>query len=275
MPTRGIITIDMGTTSVRSVLFDQSGQVICSRQRDNPPTFMADGRVEQDPSSWRAAVVETLRDCASAAEAHGCPIPGLSLTSQRSSVVPVDRDGMPLHPAIMWQDRRTKALCESMADDAPFVHRRSGLTISPVFSAVKMAWLKREQPDAYRRAFKLIGVHDFVLHLLTGAFVTDSSLGSRTNLLDLAKRDWDPELIFPLRSRAQDSLRPDRARQRRGTLGARDRCRDGAAAEVACGFGRWRSTVCSPRLGSVLGRPFGGQYRHGLLPDRPFRHARP
>ena len=156
---------------------------------------MSDGRVEQDPSSWRRAVVETLRDCAGAAETRGCTVAGLSLTSQRSSVMPVDRDGMPLHPAIMWQDRRTKALCESMAQDAPFVHQRSGLTISPVFSAIKMVWLKRERPDVYRKAFKLVGVHDFVLHLLTGTFVTDSSLGSRTNLLDLSKRDWDPELI--------------------------------------------------------------------------------
>jgi glycerol kinase len=110
-------------------------------------------------------------------------------------VIPVDRDGAALHPAIMWQDRRCAELAQAMADCNPLVYGKTGLKISPVFSALKMTWLRRNRPDIWNRTYKMIGIQDWVIHLLTGRFVTDQTFGSRTNLLDLEKRDWDPDLL--------------------------------------------------------------------------------
>lgn len=192
---KGIITVDIGTTSLRAILYDREARALHLDQRENPPVFHGDGRVEQDPGAWRALLPAVLAGCARAARAAGVEPLCVSVTAQRSSVIPVDAEGAPLHPAIMWQDRRTAALAREFEAHDPMVHQRTGLRISPVFSALKMTWLRRNRPDLWSRTHKLIGIQDWAIYLLTGRFVTDQSFGSRTNLMDLERREWDPELL--------------------------------------------------------------------------------
>ena len=191
----GIITIDIGTTSMRAILFDTSGINKSTSQMPNQPLYYPDGRVEQDADSWAGILTRVLADCAQAALSFGIGVEALSLTSQRSSVIPLAKDGRPLHPAIMWQDTRTQALSVSMREASPEVFRRSGLQISPVFSAIKMRWFRERMPELYSRTWKMAGIQDYVLGLLTGNFVTDRCLASRTNLFNLHSLEWDPALI--------------------------------------------------------------------------------
>ena len=191
----GIITVDIGTTSMRAILYDTDGRPLHIDQRENIPQFFDDGRVEQDPAAWQTIIGAVLGSCAQAATANGVTPLGVALTAQRSSVIPVDREGTPLHPAIMWQDRRCAALAQAMDEYNPLVYGKTGLKISPVFSALKMTWLRRNRPDLWRKTYKMIGIQDWVVYLLTGRFVTDQTFGSRTNLLDLETRSWDPELL--------------------------------------------------------------------------------
>jgi len=95
----------------------------------------------------------------------------------------------------MWQDTRGAALVQELAGSNAAVYGRTGLRISTVFSAIKMAWLRRHVPAVWRATHKLLGVQDWVLWLLTGRFVTDHSLASRTNLLDLDRREWAPDML--------------------------------------------------------------------------------
>ncbi len=164
-------------------------------QRDNVPLFFDDGRVEQDPLACQARVLEVLTACAEVAKAKGIEPLCLAIAAQRSSVIAVDRQGQCLHPAIMWQDRRTAELAQEMDAFNPLVYGKTGLRISPVFSAVKMTWLRRKRPEVWRQTHKLLGIQDWIIYSLTGAFVTDQSFGSRTNLLNLQTRQWDPELL--------------------------------------------------------------------------------
>jgi len=195
MKDSAILAIDTGTTSIRGVLFDMKGTTIGMVQVDNPPVYYPDGRVEQDPLAWRRALTHILTTSSALAQKAAREIAAISLTSQRSSVIAVSRDGEPLFPAIMWQDIRTASRCTDMVEHKHLVYARTGLPISPVFSAIKMKWLKEEQPDVYQRSHKLIGIQDYLIHLLTGRFVTDRSLASRTNLFNLDTMDWDDELI--------------------------------------------------------------------------------
>jgi len=191
----GIITLDIGTTSMRSILYDSSGHALHMEQRENIPRFFNDGRVEQDAQVWQTVLPEVLRASADAAAAAGIRPLCISVTSQRSSVIPVDGHGTPLFPAIMWQDRRTADIAREMDDLNDTVYRKSGLKISPVFSALKMTWLRRNRSDIWNNTRKLIGIQDWVLFLMTGRYATDHTFGSRTNLMDLAKRRWDPDLL--------------------------------------------------------------------------------
>ncbi|MDP3177653.1 MAG: FGGY family carbohydrate kinase, partial [Spirochaetaceae bacterium] len=102
-----IIVVDTGTTSIRAFLFDARGCALAVSQVDNPPTYFEDGRVEQDPSTWSESLINILRDIAGRAQAEKRGVACIALASQRSSVIPVDEGGLPLHPAIMWQDTRT------------------------------------------------------------------------------------------------------------------------------------------------------------------------
>lgn len=192
---KGIITVDIGTTSLRAVLYDAAGESLYMDQRQNGPEFFSDGRVEQDPLSWQRHLVQILANCREVAHAKGVVPLCISVTAQRSSVFAVDRLGIPLHSAIMWQDTRSAEMAHAMDSSNEWVYRKTGLKISPVFSAIKMTWLRKNRPDIWNHTHKLIGVQDWVLWLLTGRFVTDQSFGSRTNLLDLGTRTWDPELL--------------------------------------------------------------------------------
>ena len=192
---KAIITVDVGTTSVRACLYAADARLLHMAQRDNIPAFLDDGRVEQDPLACRARVFEVLAACAQAATDQAIAPLCIAVTAQRSSVIPVNRNGQPLHPAIMWQDRRTADLARAMDAHNPLVYGRSGLRISPVFSALKMTWLRRERPDVWRQTHRMLGIQDWIIHSLTGAFVTDQTFGSRTNLLNLQTRQWDDELL--------------------------------------------------------------------------------
>ena len=192
---KGIITIDVGTTSMRAILYDTAGQILHIHQQENAPEFFVDGRVEQAPQAWESILTASLKACADAAHEKNVEPLCISVTAQRSSVIPVDADGTPLHPAIMWQDRRTADMTAAMEVHNPLVYGKTGLKISPVFSAIKMAWFRENRPDIWQKAHKMIGIQDWVLYLLSGRFVTDHTFGSRTNLFDLKRRCWDDDLL--------------------------------------------------------------------------------
>jgi sugar (pentulose or hexulose) kinase len=192
---KGILTIDIGTTSVRGALYDAGGRLIHLDARENAPDYFSDGRVEQDASVWEAILPGILKSCAAAAGDARLEPACVAVTAQRSSVIPIDREGRPLYRTIMWQDRRAADLAREMSEYDPQVYQVTGLKVSPVFSAVKMAWLRRNRPDVWKRTRRMIGIQDWALYLLTGRFVTDHSFGSRTNLLDLRTRQWDAELL--------------------------------------------------------------------------------
>jgi sugar (pentulose or hexulose) kinase len=190
----GIVVLDIGTSSLRATLYDADGRPFPSDQRLNPPVYYPDGRVEQDPAAWRTLLPSVLRSAADRAGRAHIAVAAISVTAQRSSVIPVDRTGRPLRPAIMWQDLRTASLAAALSPNNKLVYGKTGLTISPVFSAIKMLWIRRNEPEILARTHKMLGIHDYALHLLTGRYVTDHSLASRTNLLDLDGRTWDEEL---------------------------------------------------------------------------------
>ncbi|MCW2473143.1 FGGY-family carbohydrate kinase [Candidatus Symbiopectobacterium sp. NZEC151] len=190
-----IAVIDTGTTQMKLVLFDIQGATQFQHAVSTTPRYFDDGRVEQDPQRWHDALAVLLHAAAQYLSAQGLALHALALTSQRSSIIAVDAQGNALSPTLMWQDTRSQALCDSLADASPQVHQRCGLPISPVFSAAKMRWLKQNQTALYHRAAKLVGIHDFLLHRLTGRFCTDYSLASRTNLFNLRTRQWDDSLL--------------------------------------------------------------------------------
>lgn len=190
-----VFVIDVGTSSMRGVLYDDCARVQMQRQIAHRPKFLGGGIVEQDPQDWRGGLYELCRALGDHLR-EGAEHPDvIALTAQRSSVIPVSAQGEALADAIMWQDQRTLPMKEEFSGCEQEIFRRTGSTVNPVFSGCKMTWLRRNRPELYRKAAKLIVIPDYLVHEMTGEFVTDTTYGARSLLMNLRTGDWDAELL--------------------------------------------------------------------------------
>ncbi len=196
-----LLAIDQGTTSTRGMVFDAAGRALATARRELTQHHPRDGWVEHDPEEiWRHAL-ETAREAIAAA---GVPIRAVGIANQRETTVLWDRaSGAPVHPAIVWQDRRTAAACARLRAEGAeeLVRARTGLLLDPYFSATKLAWMLEHVPGLRSRAERgelAFGTIDsFLLWRLTGGRVhaTDATNASRTLLFDIHRQCWDDELL--------------------------------------------------------------------------------
>ena len=198
-----LIAIDQGTTSTRAIVFDAALKPCASAQRELRQHYPAPAHVEHDPEEIWQATVATVRDAMASAGVSARDIAGIGITNQRETSVIWDRaTGMPIHDAIVWQDRRTAGQCDALraSGHEPEIVKRSGLLLDPYFSASKIAWLldnvagARAKAQAGELAFGTID--SFLLWRLTGGKVhaTDATNAARTMLLDIGTGVWDEGL---------------------------------------------------------------------------------
>jgi glycerol kinase len=143
------------------------------------------------------AIHETLGSVAEYCKEHSQSVEAISVTSQRASIIPLDNQGEPLYRSIMWQDKRSIEESEFLEREltAAKVYEKTGLRIDSYFSAPKILWLKKQEPEIFARAHSFVGVQDYVIYLLTGTIVTDASQATRTLMMNLEERAWDDELL--------------------------------------------------------------------------------
>ncbi len=198
-----LIAIDQGTTSTRAIVFDAALKPLASAQEELQQIYPGAGEVEHDPEEIWAAVVATVRAALAKAGLTAKDVAGIGISNQRETTLVWDRaTGKPIHNAIVWQDRRTAALCDALraAGHEPAITARTGLLLDPYFSASKIAWLldnvdgARAAAEAGKLAFGTIDT--FLLWRLTGGKVhaTDASNAARTLLFDIGTGTWDRDL---------------------------------------------------------------------------------
>ncbi|MFC1820074.1 FGGY-family carbohydrate kinase [Thermodesulfobacteriota bacterium] len=192
-----ILSLDVGTSSIRGTVYSLEGKQIYSTAYSYTPRFFKDGRVRQSPESWRKGVIEVLSGCGAYIVDTQHRILAISVTSQRASVIPMDTEGHPLYDAIMWQDITTYRECSTIAETMceSEVYSITGLRINPYFSAPKILWIKEHEPEIFTAASKFVGVQDYVVHILTGKFVTDYSQACRTLFLDISTQEWNSSML--------------------------------------------------------------------------------
>ncbi|MCP3967419.1 MAG: glycerol kinase [Lentisphaerae bacterium] len=190
-----ILILDIGGSSMRGVLYDKNGRELVKKQNKYFPEYFPNGNVEQKPDSWKQATIDICRNIADFSRKNNIPINGIGLTAARSSIIPIDKDGKHLSNAIMWQDKRTASICRELEKYNCDVYIKTGAKIESTFTATKILWLKRNKPELYSKAHKIVVIPDFVTNLITGRLVTDSTYGSRTLLMNLETRQWDNELL--------------------------------------------------------------------------------
>jgi len=203
-----VVAIDQGTTSTRAIVFDAAARATAIERRALTQHYGDAGRVEHDPEEiWRDTET-TVRGVIARCPGGAAGVAALGITNQRETVVVWERaSGTPVHPAIVWQDRRTAPECARLKAEGveDMVRRKTGLLLDPYFSATKIAWILDEVPGARARAERgqlAFGTIDsFLLWRLTAGRVhaTDVTNASRTLLYDIHAQCWDEELLRLLR----------------------------------------------------------------------------
>jgi glycerol kinase len=207
-----ILALDQGTTSSRAIVFDRDGTPLAVAQKEFTQHFPRPGWVEHDPDEIWTTQLAVARQALRKARIKPADVAGIGITNQRETTVLWDRrDGRPIYPAIVWQDRRTATHCERLRKGAYAAEfrNRTGLVLDSYFSGTKVAWVLQNVPDARslaRAGHLAFGTIDtWLLWKLTGGRVhaTDVSNASRTLMCDIHSLSWDPELLRALRVPSQ------------------------------------------------------------------------
>ncbi len=203
-----ILALDQGTTSSRCIIFDKDQNIICAKQKEFTQFFPKPGWVEHDPMEIYSSQYGVLKEAVDFAEVSLDDIAAIGITNQRETTIIWDKNtGKPVYNAIVWQCRRTAAICEELKNIPGFsdyVRQTTGLLIDAYFSATKVKWILDNVPGARERAQDgelLFGTVDtWLLWNLTGGavHVTDHTNASRTMMYDIAQLQWDPKILETL-----------------------------------------------------------------------------
>ncbi len=199
-----ILSLDQGTTSSRAILFDETGAIAAVAQHEFEQFYPQQGWVEHDPMEILSSQLSCAVEALGKAGARPRDVAAIGITNQRETVIMWERaTGRPIHPAIVWQDRRTAAQCSALEESGvgDMVSSRTGLVLDPYFSATKVAWILDNVPGARASAERgelAFGTVDcwLIWHLTSGQrHVTDVTNASRTLLYNIVKGEWDAELL--------------------------------------------------------------------------------
>lgn len=184
-----ILALDIGTTSMRGILYDESGSTLGIKSCLTPLIFVGE-YIEQSAETFHNSLIEICKDIQQYGE-----VDAISITAFRSAPALIDKDGNALSNFIMWQDTRNKEICERCACKNESVYNTTGANINAVFTATKITWLKENMPEAYEKAYKALVVPDYLINFMTGAWTSDRTYGSRTSLMNIKTLEWDDEMI--------------------------------------------------------------------------------
>ncbi len=198
-----ILALDQGTTSSRTIVFDREGRIASAGQTEYRQIYPQSGWVEHDPEEIWQSQIETAREALAKSKLTSADIDAVGITNQRETAILWDRErGLPIHNAIVWQDRRTSDTCNTIRTaHGDLIRERTGLEVDAYFSASKIKWLLDNVPNARSRAENrelAFGTVDtwLVWKLTNGNLhITDPSNAARTMLFNINNLEWDDELL--------------------------------------------------------------------------------
>lgn len=199
-----IISLDQGTSSSRAIVFDNKGEVRAVAQQEFRQIFPRSGWVEHDPHEIWSSQASVIAGAMASIGINGLDIAAIGITNQRETTIVWDREtGTPVYNAIVWQDRRTSAYCDTLKAEGKtdFIRQKTGLIIDAYFSATKIKWIlehvegAREKAEAGRLIFGTVDTW-LIWRLTRGeVHVTDVTNASRTMLFNIHELTWDDDLL--------------------------------------------------------------------------------
>jgi sugar (pentulose or hexulose) kinase len=192
-----LLGIDIGTTSVKAGVFSAEGLCLGVSRQDYHLNTPAIDQVEIDAEVYWNAAIAAVRQVLKSEGVDPDKIVGVGISSQGETLVSVDKTGKPLFPALVWLDKRAGIEAQDLKPELePTLYQHTGIPeINSTWTACKIAWLKRNRPDISKNVYKYLLVQDFIVHRLTGQFITEGSISCTTMLYDIVSHRWWPEAL--------------------------------------------------------------------------------
>jgi xylulokinase len=188
--------VDIGTSGVKVILIDRAGKALGeATAKSVEPVRPHPGWSEQNPADWWNATLEAADKLAKAHPSEMAAVKGIGLSGHMHGATLLGKNDEILRPCILWNDGRSAAECAEMEAALPSLRAIAGNIAMPGFTAPKIAWVRKHEPEIYARIAKVLLPKAYVRLLLTGEHVEDMSDASGTLWLDVGKRDWSDELL--------------------------------------------------------------------------------
>ncbi len=195
-----VIGVDCGTSGTKTVLFDESGNIIASKTIEYPMYQPKNGYAEQDPADWANAMINTIKAVMAQSRVSKDDVKGVGISGQMHGLVMLDKEGNVLRKSIIWCDQRTAKEVEEM-------NKKLGekklieITANPAltgWTAAKILWVKNNEPEIYEKCAHILLPKDYLRYILTGEFATEVSDASGMQLLNVPNRCWSDEVLSAL-----------------------------------------------------------------------------
>ena len=189
--------VDLGTSSVKIIVMDESGQVTASISKEYNVSYPKIGWAEQNPEDWWNATRDGIRDLLRVSNIDGTTVNGIGFSGQMHGLVLLDRDGIVLRPAILWCDQRTQEECDYLNNEIgrDKISQYTGNMALTGFTAPKLLWVKKHEKEIFARVAHVLLPKDYIRYKLTGVYATDVSDASGMLMLDVKERKWSREML--------------------------------------------------------------------------------
>jgi len=191
-----LLGVDLGTSSLKTVLFTTDLEIVCSASRSYPCLHPHEGWAEQEADSWWEATISTLKELLDKAGLDPLHISAVGIDSQGSVALPVDRSGKALRPGLLWMDRRSEQQCKWI--DSLQIKDLGKITANhndPANFGPKLLWFKEKEPEIYKSTYKFLHANGYLVMKMTGKYTLDVSETGLTQLCDTREACWSDEIL--------------------------------------------------------------------------------
>ena len=245
------IAVDIGTTTVKAILFGEGPSVVAEASREYATMHPKPSWAEQDPDAWWNGTAESIRRLLEKSHVDPDDIHVLSVSSQSPAMLPVDREGNPLRPAMIWMDRRSTEehaiLKEKLGEKHVF--DLTGNRLDTYFTLTELMWCIRHEPAVMDKCYKLLQVNGYVNQKLTGVFSIDVTNATLTQYFDVHRECWSDELLSAIG--ADKSWMPDvyQCMEPLGNVSAAAAARTGLSTKTVVLAGAVDATAAALEIG--------------------------
>lgn len=192
-----LLGIDIGTTGTRSLVINEDGSIIGSAVKEYPLYTPKPGWAEQEPEDWYDATIQTIKEVLEKNEIKGSDIKAIGLSGQMHGSVFLDKNNEVIRPAILWCDQRTEPQCQEIYNIFGYENfiKLSYNKALPGFTSPKILWLRENEPENYKKVYKILLPKDYVRFMISGVYATEVSDAAGMLLMDIKNRVWSNEIL--------------------------------------------------------------------------------